>query len=208
MVKKTMHHLKPFLLFCCWMLASNTASLAQPKELDKMNPIWTSQSKNAAESMPCGGGDIGLNVWVEQGEVLVYLSQSGMFDENNALLKAGRLRLKLFPNPFSENFKQELILKDGNVKISGGSGKMATSLSIWVDVFHPVVHVDISSASKISTVASYENWRYQDRLLTRKENNANSWKWYNKVSVITQQDQIGFDKNQVFFYHQNQDSTV
>lgn len=208
MVKKTMHHLKLFLLFCCWMLASNTASLAQPKELEKMNPIWTSQSKNAAESMPCGGGDIGLNVWVEQGEVLVYLSQSGMFDENNALLKAGRLRLKLFPNPFSENFKQELILKDGNVKISGGSGKMATSLSIWVDVFHPVVHVDISSASKISTVASYENWRYQDRLLTRKENNANSWKWYNKVSVITQQDQIGFDKNQVFFYHQNQDSTV
>lgn len=203
-----MHHLKLFLLFCCWMLASNTASLAQPKELEKMNPIWTSQSKNAAESMPCGGGDIGLNVWVEQGEVLVYLSQSGMFDENNALLKAGRLRLKLFPNPFSENFKQELILKDGNVKISGGSGKMATSLSIWVDVFHPVVHVDISSASKISTVASYENWRYQDRLLTRKENNANSWKWYNKVSVITQQDQIGFDKNQVFFYHQNQDSTV
>lgn len=181
---------------------------AQPADLDKMNPIWTSQSKNASESMPCGGGDIGLNVWVEQGEVMIYLSQSGMFDENNALLKAGRLRLKLFPNPFTENFKQELILKDGYIKISGGAGKNATSLSIWVDVFHSVVHVDIASTQKISTVARYENWRTQDRLLTRKENNANSWKWYNKVAVITQQDQIGFKNNQVLFYHQNKDSTV
>jgi hypothetical protein len=45
--------------------------------------------------MPCGGGDVGLNVWVENGDVLCYLSRSGTFDENNAMLKLGRLRLKL-----------------------------------------------------------------------------------------------------------------
>ena len=28
------------------------------------NVVWDSQSKNAMESMPCGGHDIGLNVWV------------------------------------------------------------------------------------------------------------------------------------------------
>lgn len=194
-----------FLLICLLLLKQN---YAQQVELDQMNPIWKTQSKNASESMPCGGGDIGLNVWVEQGEVMIYLSQSGMFDENNALLKAGRLRLKLFPNPFNENFKQELVLKDGLVKISGGNGSLATTLTIWVDVFHPVVHVDMASGTKINTVASYENWRQEDRILTRKENSANSWKWYNKVSVITQKDQIGFDKNTVFFYHQNKDSSV
>ncbi len=195
-------------LISSFLMLLVAACFAQPKELDQMNPIWITQSKNASESMPCGGGDIGLNVWVEQGEVMIYLSQSGMYDENNALLKAGRLRLKLFPNPFNENFKQELVLKDGVVKISGGNGKQATTLTIWVDVFHPVVHVDMASGTKINTVASYESWRQEDRILTRKENSANSWKWYNKVSVITQKDQIGFDKNTIFFYHQNKDTSV
>ena len=200
--------IKAGMLYSCLMLLVSATCLAQLKELDQMNPIWKTQSKNASESMPCGGGDIGLNVWVEQGEVMIYLSQSGMFDENNALLKAGRLRLKLFPNPFNENFKQELILKDGAIKISGGKGSLATTLTIWVNVFHPVVHVDMASGTKINTVASYESWRQEDRILTRKENSANSWKWYNKVSVITQKDQIRFDKNAVFFYHQNKDSSV
>ncbi len=27
----------------------------------------SSPSRNSGESMPCGGGDIGLNVWVEEG---------------------------------------------------------------------------------------------------------------------------------------------
>ena len=207
MVERYSNIMKAGLLCSCLILLV-AASFAQPKELDQMNPIWKTQSKNASESMPCGGGDIGLNVWVEQGEVMIYLSQSGMFDENNALLKAGRLRLKLFPNPFNENFKQELILKDGAIKISGGNGPLATTLTIWVDVFHPVVHVDMASGTKINTVACYESWRQEDRILARKENSANSWKWYNKVSVITQKDQIRFDKNAVFFYHQNKDSSV
>ncbi|MDB5149262.1 MAG: hypothetical protein JWQ57_3282, partial [Mucilaginibacter sp.] len=48
--------------------------------------------------MPCGGGDIGLNVWVEKGELLFYIARSGTFDENNAMLKPGRVRIKLSPN--------------------------------------------------------------------------------------------------------------
>lgn len=31
--------------------------------------IWTTPSNNPSESMPCGGGDIGMNVWVEKGDV-------------------------------------------------------------------------------------------------------------------------------------------
>src|SRR5205809_3095172 len=76
------------------------------------NIIWTSQSKNSSESMPCGGGDIGMNVWVENGELLIYVARSGSFNEDNALMKAGRLRVKLFPNPFEGNIlKQELHLQ-------------------------------------------------------------------------------------------------
>ncbi|MDY3674353.1 MAG: DUF5703 domain-containing protein, partial [Prevotella sp.] len=36
---------------------------------------WTTQSDNSSGSMPCGGHDIGMNVWVERGDLLVYLSR-------------------------------------------------------------------------------------------------------------------------------------
>lgn len=64
--------------------------------LIKYNPVWTLISCNSGESMPCGGHDIGLNVWVEsdatgKGELLFYIDR-GSFDENNQMLKLGRVR--------------------------------------------------------------------------------------------------------------------
>ena len=85
--------------------------------------------------MPCGGGDIGMNVWVENDDVLFYLSRSGSFDENNCLLKQGRFRVRLIPNPFAgtASFRQTLHLNDGYVSVSSDNA----TLIIWVDVFHP-----------------------------------------------------------------------
>lgn len=37
--------------------------------------------------MPCGGGDIGMNVWVENGDLLVYIDRSGNIDENDQQMK-------------------------------------------------------------------------------------------------------------------------
>jgi hypothetical protein len=44
------------------------ASQSQPNRPapDQYNVVWTTQSGNSGESMPCGGGDIGLNVWTEK----------------------------------------------------------------------------------------------------------------------------------------------
>src|SRR5688500_450425 len=146
--------------------------------LETHNITWNSQSKNSGESMPCGGGDIGLNVWVENGDVLFYVSKSGTFDENNALLKLGRVRVKLSPNPFEGNvFKQELILKDGYVKINGSNGFVNAEVNVWVDVFNPVVRVDVKSNKPLKAEATYESWRYKDRPGIGRANNANSYKW-------------------------------
>src|SRR3954463_12742618 len=94
------------------VLTLRAICLGQGNELDACNMTWLSQSTNASESMPCGGGDIGLNVWVENGDLLFYLSKSGTFDENNGFLKLGRIRLTLSPNPFKgKNFRQELVLR-------------------------------------------------------------------------------------------------
>lgn len=97
------------------------------------NVVWDTPSRNSSESMPCGGGDIGMNIWVEEGDILFYLSRSGTFDENNCQLKLGRFRLRLSPNPFEDakDFRQELKLIDGYVEISAGG----TQVQLWADVF-------------------------------------------------------------------------
>ncbi len=169
------------------------------------NVIWNSQSKNSAESMPVGGGDIGLNLWVEKGAVYLYLSRSGTFDENNTLLKLGRIKLKFSSNPFDgKTFKQELVLKDGYAQINGSNIK----IRVWVDVFNPVVHLEIKSNQKIITEASYESWRYEDRITKGKENNQNSYKWAPQGIVKTAKDEIAFKNNGVQFYHHNKAETV
>ncbi|WP_157544052.1 DUF5703 domain-containing protein [Mucilaginibacter paludis] len=194
-------------LVCCIAFAGSAK--AQTDELNKCNIIWNSQSKNSGESMPCGGGDIGLNVWVEKGELLIYLSKSGTFDENNAFLKLGRLRVKLSPNPFDgKDFKQELVLQDGCVKINGSNGKLAAQVNVWVDVFNPVVHINITSNQPVKTEAALENWRDHDHPVLGKENNENSYKFAAKGNVKTRKDSVSFQQNTVTFYHRNRDSTV
>jgi hypothetical protein len=173
---------------------------AQPQKHPNYNVVWTSQSKNSSESMPCGGGDIGLNVWVEKDEVLFYLSKSGTFDENNAMLKLGRVRLKLSPNPFTDvPFKQELRLQEGGVRITSGT----TQINLWVDVFRPVVHVDIQSVKPVKIAATYESWRAEDRLVQGTALRENSYKVAQKFEVKTYNDEIGFNDDEVLFYHRN-----
>ncbi len=159
--------------------------------------------------MPCGGGDIGLNVWVEKGELFIYVARSGSFDENNGLMKAGRLRLNFMPAVFDgKTFKQELHLKEGYVTVSGEKNGMKTTVKIWTDVFAPVVHLEINSNQKISVAANYESWRYQDRVLQPRENFGNSWKWAAPPKNICKKDDISFEKNAVLFYHYNVSPTI
>lgn len=184
-------------------------AVAQNKQVDA-NVVWTSQSDNSAASMPCGGGDIGLNVWVEKGEVMFYLSRSGTFDENNTLLKLGRVRLKLMPNPFENgsSFKQELVLNEGYVKITGKKAGLETEVKVWVDVFKPFINVAVTSNRKTSAEAGFESWRMEDRLTKGKENNQNSYKWAPQGEVKTFKDSIAFKDKALLFFHQNKAQSI
>jgi len=179
---------------------------AQIPVLENYNPIWQTQSANSSESMPLGGGDIGVNVWVEKGDVYFYFSRSGTFDEHNTLLKLGRVKLSLKPNPFNddEGFHQELVLRDGYVSIAQNK----TKIKLWVDVFNPVIHLDLESKIPVQMKASYETWRYKNRESIGKANNANSYKWAPQGEVITYKDSVSFENNGVKFYHRNRQQTV
>ena len=180
------------------------------------NFIWHSPSNNSSESMPCGGGDIGMNVWVEDGDILFYLSRSGTFDENNTQLKQGRFRLRLSPNPLlnATDFRQELKWKDGYVEISAGG----TQIQLWADVFHPIVHVEVANKQPLHTELSYENWRFQDRTLRKGEGQQCSYKWAPPTGTVTSADSIRLiegksrlltgKSTQLLFYHRNSEQTV
>ncbi|MDR3328834.1 MAG: DUF5703 domain-containing protein [Prevotellaceae bacterium] len=167
------------LKICLPLLLLLSAAPAGAGEAGRYSEVWTSQSANASESMPCGGGDVGLNVWAEGGELLFYIARSGAFDEGNALLKLGRVRLRFAPNPFAEggDFRQELLPEDGYVKVCGASGGLSAEVSIWVDVHRPIVHVEVQSSRPLQLTAGYETWRYEDRPLAGKAANAGSYKW-------------------------------
>jgi hypothetical protein len=179
---------------------------AQIPALDNYNQIWKTQSDNSSESMPLGGGDIGMNVWVEKGDLYFYFSRSGTFDEHNTLLKLGRVKVSLSPNPFKNNegFHQELKLKDGYVLV----GQNDTKIKLWVDVFNPVIHLDLESKTPLKMTASYESWRYKNRDSKGKANNANSYKWAPQGEIVTFKDSIAFENNGIKFYHRNREQTV
>ncbi len=182
---------------------------AQVPSLTPYNIVWTTQSTNSSQSMPCGGGDIGLNVWVENNDILFYIARSGTFDENNTMPKLGRVRIKLFPDPFERGeFCQELDLQQGSITVSGKNRDLSTRVEIWVDVFSPVIHVEIQSNRKTSVNAVYENWRFEDRLLQKNESFQNSWKWAPPEGLRTKRDSIGFSGNSVVFYHRNEGETI
>lgn len=60
------HQIKAFVLIALVAMGTPVALVAQPADY-----FWTSPSHNSMESMPCGGHDIGLNVWVENGDLAV-----------------------------------------------------------------------------------------------------------------------------------------
>ena len=192
--------MKKTVITICLMVLGVMGAIAQPEDY-----VWTTQSRNASESMPCGGGDIGMNVWVEQGDVLFYVARSGSFDELNTLLKAGRFRLSLSPGLDMKNFRQTLHLEEGYVEVSDGQ----LSVQLWADVWKPVVHVDVSSPKvKQSIAVTYENWRTKEKELTKRECFQTSYKFAAPKGLKAHADDIVATNNGILFMHQNGAETI
>ncbi len=175
--------------------------------LTPFNVVWSSPSKNSSESMPCGGGDIGLNVWVEDGDLLFFVCRSGNFDENGTLLKNGRVRMRMTPNPFeqAEGFQQELRLEQGFVSVVAGPEGQQVRVQIWVDVFRPVVHVQVEADFEFTAESVFESWRFEDRKLEMEEKGqCNGYSAY-AGDVLTHRDEIAWSETDggLLFYHRN-----
>lgn len=121
---------------------------------------WTTLGRNENDSMPIGNGDLAANVWTEQnGDLVLLVAKSDAWTEMGKLVKLGRVRIRLMPNPFvnASDFTQTLHLEDGSVEIKSG----ANSIVVWVDANHPVLHVEANLIHKAKLQASLEIWRTQ-----------------------------------------------
>ena len=130
--------------------------------LDRYDVIWNSPSSDAWGTMPIGNGDIGLNVWVEEsGDLLFYIGKTDLWGDNCRLLKLGRVRFKVDPNPYpaSRVFQQTLRLRDAAVKVSYGEGEERVRAQVWVDAHHPVIHVLFEKGQPFDLTATIELWR-------------------------------------------------
>ncbi|MGM9551725.1 MAG: DUF5703 domain-containing protein [Clostridia bacterium] len=198
--------------------AESKMKIESQEEVEKMvydsyNVIWTSQSKSSEESMPVGGHDLGLNLWVENNEVYFYIGKSDAFDENNQLVKLGLVKLNLTPNPFENavSFKQELKLKEGYVTITAIDAKdKETSIDVWVDVYNGVIHACVTSEEAVELKAEYLSWRYDDILYTTSTIPGNAiWDFKDYPGNTTKhKDNITYQGNDVFFYHRNDNTDL
>ena len=187
--------------------ASGTNDLAW---LEPYNVVWDSQSTNAAGSMPCGGRDIGLNVWVENGDVLFYMQRSGSIAEDDEYLKLGRVRVRLTPNPFAGGaFRQELKLEEGLVEITGQTTNqgepLTATLKIWTEIDRSIVHVEMDSNRGISVDAAYESWRLSDESLPVSGNRRRSCFTFDQYpgTITLSKDTVERVGDAVRFYHRN-----
>ena len=124
--------------------------------------VWESPSTSYGGSMPLGNGDIGLNAWVEKdGDLQFFIGKTDAWDDNARLVKVGKVRVRLEPNPFADGqpFRQTLSLRDATLKVQAGDGPRKATVQVWVDANAPVIHVTVESASPLEATAAIELWR-------------------------------------------------
>src|SRR6478752_5690285 len=106
-----------------------------PQVLSAYDLAWTSPSTDSKDSMPLVGGILGLNVWVEDGDLLFLIGSPNGMDENGMQVKLGRIRLHVGQGIFATDFRQELALTRSEIVVSGRtSAGAAVAIILWCAV--------------------------------------------------------------------------
>jgi hypothetical protein len=178
--------------------------------LEDYNVIWDSPSDDSSGSMPLGNGDLGVNAWVEpSGDLVLLLSKSDAWSENCRLLKLGRVRIQLDPNPWGDDgrFEQQLRLKQGEMTVHFGQGDGATQLRVWVDAHHPVVRIEAESDMPRQLLVSLEVWRTAERELQGQESHSVYGLHGGPEPIICYPDSVLPDQtDRLVWYHRNERS--
>lgn len=180
---------------------------AQQAEIDGYNVEWNTPSENSAGSMPLGNGELGANLWVEKnGDLLFYLSRTDAISEANRLMKMGRIRVSLSPNPFQEGkpFSQQLVLKDGAIYVTAGKSGETVKFCFYMDPNQETAYLRMKSDSPYEVKVTAESWRKEPHVITKEEslsawlNQMPSW-----VKIEESADVFQSEGKDIVWYHQN-----
>jgi len=188
------------------MVSADTDSF----RLESYNVVWDSPSEDCSGSMPIGNGDIGLNVWVEKnGDLVFYIGKTDSWGDNNALLKVGKVRISLTPNPLNDGsaYQQVLNLGCGMIEIQYGKKDNSIKLNIWVDANNPVVYITSQSQNPVEMTAKIELWRTEPHELLSVESSDTSedHKKADKEKVVPDTI-LENQQNRIGWYHHNKKS--
>lgn len=182
--------MKKLSLFSFFLLAFLVVNAQVKNPIDKYNVSWTDFSNDSQESLPIGNGDIGLNVWTEKnGDIIFYIGKSDSWVDASSthLVKVGRVRVSLSPNPFvgATDFSQSLHLSDGEVLIKGGGA----TVRVWVDANAPVIRVESQSAQPTTMKVTLDPWRTTEANKMSADvvlpNEKNKITWYHRIEKAT-----------------------
>ncbi|HEX7411340.1 MAG TPA: DUF5703 domain-containing protein [Bacteroidales bacterium] len=177
-----------------------------PAHISQFNVQWTTPSNETSGTMPLGNGDIALNVWAEEsGNICFYISKTDAWEENGRLLKIGKVKVNISPNPFQDKttFIQTLNLSDGSIEIKSEIASSALEFKIWVDANNPVIHIDASVPEKTIITASAEIWR--TKADTMKKMEVSDLNFYPETygPTIIQPDVVMNTPGKITWYHLN-----
>ena len=183
------------------------------KKLEAYDVVWTSPGGDSKDSMPVGNGDLTANVWAEaDGTISFYIGKSDTWSEATRLLKMGKVKVQISPNPFenSENFRQALRLKDGEIVIQAGETDRQITMRIWADANHPAIRAELDGAEKFRVQVTGESLRkvpYR-ALAEREERQKNNWNFYlSPVKEPEESADIYMERQDgIGWYHRNETS--
>jgi hypothetical protein len=143
------------------------------------NVVWKTPGTKGFDSMPIGGGNVALNVWAEKDALLFYIGSTDSWNAGPTLVKLGRVRVTLTPNPFGKDFRQELDLASNSVLVSGRcEDGSEVRLLVWVDANQPVVHVEGDASKPVTATVALEWW---DDAQVRHDGNTVEWRHRNEA---------------------------
>jgi len=189
----------------CGMLFGSAGVRAAQNPISVNDVKWTTLGQNENDSMPVGNGDLAANVWTEQnGDIVLLVAKADAWTELGKLVKLGRVRIQLNPNPFAgaADFTQILRLEDAAIEIKSGKN----TVLIWADANHPVIHVDTHLEHPSTMQARLEVWRTKTHPYNEPSPDKGGMFAFGNhpVALDFEADTImPADKNQITWYHFN-----
>jgi hypothetical protein len=140
-------------------LAPFCIAAGSPQAPDADDVVWTTPSKAPTDSMPLAGRNLALNVWVQDGDLLILVGGPDALDEKGMQVKLGLIRVRFDKPVFEKDFRQVLHVATGEMEVSGrtADGK-ALTITLRCDAKKTIAYVEVRSETPVGATISHETW--------------------------------------------------